>query len=76
MSVAQYDATGRTPILAGRVPADLVQAARDKLGRPDAGATELIRAGLASLAGLDIEQHSAPMPTGPRVRQAKAENAA
>jgi hypothetical protein len=66
---------GVTPVLRGRVPADLKSAALQALGNPDATDTMLIRAGLAALAGLPIEQHAAHLPKYRR-RPASTEKAA
>lgn len=57
---------GETPRIGARVPLELLTAARRALGKPHATDTELIRAGLALLAGLDVERHAAPLPYGPR----------
>jgi hypothetical protein len=54
---------GETPIVRARVPRELKAAARRALGMPDASDTVLIRAALASLAGLDVDSHAAPLPT-------------
>jgi hypothetical protein len=55
---------GETPIVRARVPAELKSAALRALGDDHASDTKLIRAALAALAGLPVDQHAAPLPLG------------
>lgn len=59
-AVQQRD--NHTPIVRARVPAFLKAAALQALGDPNASDTALIRAALASLAGLPVDKHAAPLP--------------
>jgi hypothetical protein len=71
-AMAATEQEGETPILRARVPRELKAAARKALGQPNASDTVLVRAALATLAGLDVESHAAPLPTYRRPRRAAA----
>jgi hypothetical protein len=45
-----------TPKLVGRVPPELIEAARAGVGQPDAPSSVLVRAGLAVLAGMTVAE--------------------
>jgi hypothetical protein len=67
----------RTPVAAVAIPPALLTAARQALGTPDAAASDVVRAALASLAGVDVADYT-PRRTGrpPRRRTAGQEVAA
>jgi hypothetical protein len=50
-----------------RVPVALVRMAREALGRPDVSDSDLLRTGLAALAGVDVRDWT-PRPGRPRLR--------
>ena len=56
-----------TPHAGFRIPPELVDAARQGVGAPDAPVSQLVRAGLAGLAGLPVREaldkaHTRPGP--------------
>jgi hypothetical protein len=59
-----------TPQIAPRVPRELIEAARDGVGEPDASISVLVRAGLAVLAGMTVAEalSSARARPGPKPR--------
>jgi len=59
----------QTPIVPTRVPEELMAAARQALGCPTARSSDVIRAALASVAGVDVAAYT-PRRTGrpPRER--------
>ena len=44
-----------------RVPDDLIEEARQAVGRDDFTTSDLFRLGLAQLAGVDVEDYTPPM---------------
>lgn len=63
------DTAGHTPMVQARVPDSLKAAALAAYGRPDATDTALVRAALANLAGLDMEEYAATLPRSGRPRR-------
>jgi hypothetical protein len=63
-----------TPQVVVRIPPALAEAARAKIGRPDAGASELVRYALAKLAGLDDpDEHARRIWAGRRAGRPRKE---
>jgi hypothetical protein len=63
-----------TPNTALRIPPELVEAARERVGTPDMPVTVLVRAGLAVLAGLPVREalRTAQTRPGPKPRTGAA----
>jgi hypothetical protein len=63
-----------TPHTALRVPPELIDAARARVGEPDVPVSVLVRAGLAVLAGLTVREalKSAQARPGPKPRAGAA----